>query len=79
MPQDVLKPIGYIIILFSSLIYNEIIVLNFYGLSENTKKLVKQRVQQEVLEFNDITNLHDDDIISVNTNKIDNEEIMNLE
>ena len=43
----IVNPIGYSILLFSSLIYNEIIILNFCGLSKNTKKFVEQRVNKE--------------------------------
>ena len=53
MPDDILNPIGYIIILFSTLIYNEIIILNFCGLSKNTKKCIEQRIKTE-LELNKI-------------------------
>ena len=57
-PKAVLFPIGLIICLFSPLIYNEIIILNFWGLSKNTRKFVKQRVElEEILtekdEFDD--------------------------
>ena len=47
MPEVVTYPIGYIILLFVSLIYNEIIILNFWGLSNNTKKFVKQRIKKK--------------------------------
>ena len=50
MSEAVLYPIGLIICLFSSLIYNEIIILNFCGLSENTRKFVKQRVELEEIQ-----------------------------
>ena len=47
LPGVVLNPIGYLIVLFSSLIYNEIIIFNFCGLSENTKKFVEIRLNEE--------------------------------
>ena len=50
MPGVVLSPIGLIICLFSSLIYNEIIILNFCDLSKNTIKFVKQRVELEEIQ-----------------------------
>ena len=50
MPGAVLSPIGLIICLFSSLIYNEIIILNFCDLSKNTIKFVKQRVELEEIQ-----------------------------
>ena len=48
----VLYPIGYLILIFSSLIYNEIIILNFCGLNNNTKKFVNQRLNKEVEKIN---------------------------
>ena len=48
----VLYPIGYLILIFSSLIYNEIIILNFCGLNNNTKKFVNQRLDKEVEKIN---------------------------
>ena len=50
----VLIVIGYIIALLASLIYNEIIILNFCGLSKNTKKYVNKRIEKEVRELNEI-------------------------
>ena len=52
-------PIGYIIVLFSSLIYNEIVIFNFCGLSQNTKKFVDQRMIKEISEMNKLTNNDD--------------------
>ena len=51
LPDVVLYPIGYLIVVFASLIYNEIIILNFCGLNMETKKFIEQRL------FNDITDL----------------------
>ena len=47
LPDIVLKPIGYLIILFASLIYNEIIIFNFCNLSKDTKKFVELRLNEE--------------------------------
>ena len=52
-------PIGYIIVLFSSLVYNEIIIFNFCGLSHNTKKFVDQRMIEEISEMNNLMNNDD--------------------
>ena len=52
-------PIGYIIVLFSSLIYNEIVIFNFCGLSKNTKKFVDQRMIKEISEMNKLMNNDD--------------------
>ena len=51
LPDVVLYPIGYLIVVFASLIYNEIIILNFCGLNKDTKKFIEQRL------FDDITDL----------------------
>ena len=64
MPDNVLNPIGFLIILFSSLIYNEIIIFNFCGLNENTKKFVNQRLNSEIEEIKFIV----DDLLSDNVN-----------
>ena len=60
----VMTPIGYLIILFSSIIYNELIILNFFGLGKNTKKIINRRIKKEVVELNeikdDIDNCDDD-------------------
>ena len=51
MPDAVLNPIGYIITLFSALIYNEIIIFNFCGLNKNTKKFVNERLNEELKDI----------------------------
>ena len=51
IPDDVLYPIGYIIYIFSALIYNEIIIFNFSGLNKDTKKFVNQRLCEELKEI----------------------------
>ena len=51
LPDVVLYPIGYLIVVFASLIYNEIIILNFCGLNKETKKFIEQRL------FDDTTDL----------------------
>ena len=56
--EVIVNPIGYLIVLFSSLIYNEIIILNFWGLSKNTKIFVEQRVNKEEKQIED-ANLSD--------------------
>ena len=40
--------LGYIITLFASLIYNEIIIFNFWDLNENTNKYIDQRGKNEL-------------------------------
>ena len=52
--------IGLVVILFMSLIFNEIIEINFCGLSKNTRKNIMMRANNEVL-MNDI-NLIDEKI-----------------
>ena len=74
--QDiVLCSIGYFILLFSSLIYNEIIILNFCGLNKNTKIFVEYRQNEELIELEKNQNeivlqdlkIIDNDNISVNS------------
>lgn len=50
----IMTPIGYLIILFSSIIYNELIILNFCGLGKNTKKIINRRITKEIIELNEI-------------------------
>ena len=47
----IFKFLGYSISLFSTLIYNEIIILNFCGLNENTKKYIEQRQKKELISL----------------------------
>ena len=54
MPDKILYPIGFLIILLSLLIYNEIIIFNCCGLNENTKKFVNQRLNEEEEELKKI-------------------------
>ena len=74
MPGDAIYPIGFIIELFSSLIYNEIIILNFCGLSQNTKKYVEQRSFKELQDMRKeedvtVTELDNDDLSFVRDNE----------
>ena len=39
--------LGYLIVLFGSLIYNEIIICNFYGFNKYTKKCLDERQREE--------------------------------
>ena len=43
----IFEGIGYLLILLSAIIYNEIIILNFFGLNINTKKNINERRQME--------------------------------
>ena len=43
----ILYGIGYLIVLFGSLIYNEIIICNFFGFNKNTKKGLEERLTEE--------------------------------
>ena len=61
----VINPIGFIIVLFSSLVCNEIIIFNFWGLSKNTKKFVNERMTLEISKVNRLTG-------NTNNNNIDN-------
>ena len=46
-PKIVLEPIGYVIVLFASLIYNEIIIFNFCNLNKDTKIFIEERIDEE--------------------------------
>ena len=43
----ILYPIGYVIVLFASLIYNEIIIFNCCNLNKDTKKFIEERIDEE--------------------------------
>ena len=60
MPDVIIYPIGYIITLISCLIYNEMIILNFYGLNKNTKKFVEKRQSEEAIE---LSHAHDEIVL----------------
>jgi hypothetical protein len=47
---------GYLISLISSLIYNEIIILNFCGFNKYTKKYILKRQQKETYLLRDTEN-----------------------
>ena len=49
--EIILCPIGYLIAIFSTFIYNELIILNCYGLNKNTKKFVNKRINKELEEL----------------------------
>ena len=67
-----LNSIGYFIALFSSLIYNELIILNCCGLNKNTKKFVNKRINEELKEIQKSEEIlfpvNNDDSIFDNTN-----------
>ena len=60
MPNIVVCTIGYFIALFSSLVFNEIIILTFCGLNKNTKKFVNERMETELIELKDRDSQYDD-------------------
>ena len=70
MPFTILYPIGSVIVLLSSLIYNEIIILNFCGLDKNTKIIVEYRQNEESIELNNIK----DNIILEDLKSLDDDE-----
>ena len=71
MPDVIVNPIGYIFALFSSLIYNEIIIFNFCDFSKNTKIFVEQRINEEI-------QLIDNDLNSVNSQNNVEESLNNV-
>ena len=44
----IFNSLGYFIVFFSSLIYNEIIICNFFGFNKNTKKCIEERQKEEL-------------------------------
>ena len=74
MPDIIVCPIGYFISLLSSLIYNEIIIFNFCGLNENTKKFIEERQNIETKKLSKdednikYDNFTDNDLDSINSN-----------
>ena len=63
--------IGNIILLFSSLVYNEIIICNFWDLNINTKKFIEEREKEENKLLN---NIQDNDNITDDIESGRNEE-----
>ena len=47
----IFKSIGYLIQLIAGLIYNEIIICNFYGFNEYTKKYLQERENKETISL----------------------------
>lgn len=58
--------LGYIIIFFGSLLYNELIVFHFCGFSKNTKYEVMQRGDIEISKYDSISLLNFEEDISNN-------------
>ena len=52
--EIIFNPIGYLIALFSTFIYNELIIFNCCGLNKNTKKFVNKRILAELKEIHKI-------------------------
>ena len=70
--ENILNPIGYLITLISTLIYNELIIFNCYDLNKDTKKYVNKRINEELEEikmneeiFKSVT---DDDSLMIDNN-----------
>ena len=53
--------IGTIILLFAILIFNEIIILNFFGLNKNTTSLIEERENKEINMIEDKFSESDED------------------
>ena len=49
--DKILYPIGYTIVVFAALVYNEIIIFNFWGLSKNTKKYIEKRLLDDTSDL----------------------------
>ena len=62
---------GYIISLFSSLIYNEIIIFNFCDFNKNTKKYIEERQREELISLKDTENKINNSNLNQNENEND--------
>jgi hypothetical protein len=71
----VFNALGYLISLFSALIYNEIIILNFGGFNKDTKKSIEKRQQKESILLRNTEN----SIKTGNTQEADNDDSFNEE
>jgi hypothetical protein len=71
----VFNALGYLISLFSALIYNEIIILNFGGFNKDTKKNIEKRQQRESILLRNTEN----SIKTGNTQEADNDDSFNEE
>ena len=65
--------LGYIISIFASLLYNEIIIFNFCGLNENTKKYIEERQKEEITSLREIENKINNDNSQENDSSFDDE------
>ena len=65
--------LGYIISIFASLLYNEIIIFNFCGLNENTKKYIEERQKEEITSLREIENKINNDNLQENDSSFDDE------
>ena len=52
----ILNSLGFSIVFFSSLIYNEIIICNFCGFNKNTKKYIQERQKEELKSLRETEN-----------------------
>jgi len=59
----VLNSVGYSLVFLSSLIYNEIIIFNFFGLNRYTKKYLEKKQREELSSI--INNNEDDGLIEL--------------
>lgn len=57
----VFNSLGYFIVFFSSLIYNEIIIFNFCGFNTNTKKCIEERQKEELIALKEDQNQEKND------------------
>ena len=76
LPDVVLNPIGYLIVLFSALIYNEIIIFNFCDLSKDTKKFIEERLNEENNDLRKTQNeLGIRDVSKINNNESNDDSV----
>ena len=69
----ILYGLGYLIALLSSLIYNEIIICNFCGLNEYTKKGLEKKLEEELNSSNNETQIEISKNLNESINKNESE------
>ena len=72
--RTIIQSIGYLILLFASLIMNEIIIFNFFGLNKNTFDRISLRGSfdsnnMKEYELYNSENLENDNLININLNE----------
>jgi len=57
----IFKGLGFIIIIFSSIVFNELLILHFYGFDKNIEANIMKRANNELIECNENSSFSRDD------------------